>query len=30
VLIVLGVVIILAVSVIRYKMTARSREELVK
>ncbi len=29
-LIVLGVVIILAVSVIRYKMTARSREELVK
>ena len=30
VLIVLGVVIILAVSVIRYKMTARSGEELVK
>ena len=30
VLIVLGVVIILAVSVIRYKMTARGREELVK
>ena len=29
-LIVLGVVTVLAVSVIRYKITARSREELVK